>query len=162
MVPAVGVVSRVHRRRRGGGTVARRRRHRRTVAVVVEAVVARAVVVADARRYRDDHPALIARTVPVEVNRLEVLEGGEAVELVVQLVVGHDGEGVPSVDAIQRDVNLDSLDATGIHSDVFLGVAVAVVRVEVEGDITPIGVVADILHVVDDRDRVVVVHHHGL
>ena len=163
MVPAVGVVSRVHRRRRGRQARAMvRGRHRRTVAVVVEAVVARTVVVADARRYRDDHPALSARTVPVEVNRLEVFEGGEAVELAVQFVVGHDGEGIPSVDAIQWDVDLNSLDSAGIHSDVFLGVAVAVVRVEVEGDVTPIGVVADILHVVDDRDRVVVVHHHGL
>ena len=138
------------------------RRHRRTVTVVVVAVGARTVVVVDARRQCDDHPALVARTVPEEADRLEVFEGGEAVELVIQLVVGHDGEGVPSVDAIQRDVDLDSLDATGIHSYIFLGVTVAVVRVEVEGDVTPIGVVADILHVVDDRDRVVVVHHHGL
>ena len=120
------------------------------------------MVEGDARRGCDDDPALVARSVPVEADGLEVLDGGEAVELVVQLVVGHDGEGVPSVDAIQRDVNLDSLDSTGVHSDVFLGVAVAVVRVEIEGDVSPIGVVADILHVVDDRDRVVVVHHHGL
>ena len=158
VVVAVGVVMRIHR---GQGTVAGRR-HRRAEAVVVVAVDARAVVVADARRHRDDHPALAARTVPVEVDGLEVFEGGEAIELVAQLVVGHDGEGVPSVDAVQRDVDLDSLDATGIYSDVFLGVAVAVVRLEVEGDVTPIGVVADILHVVNDRDRVVVVHHHGL
>ena len=120
MVVAVGVVMRIHR---GQGTVAGRR-HRRAEAVVVVAVDARAVVVADARRHRDDHPALAARTVPVEVDGLEVFEGGEAVELVAQLVVGHDGEGVPSVDAVQRDVDLDSLDATGIYSDVFLGVAV--------------------------------------
>ena len=161
MVVAVGVVHRVHRGRRHARAVAGRR-HRRAVAVVVVAVGARAVIVADARRHRDDYPALSARTVPEEVDGFEVFEGGEAVELVIQFVVGHDGEGVPSVDAIQRDVDLDSLDSTGIHSHVFLGVAVAVVRVEVEGDITPIGVVADILHVVDDRDRVVVVHHHGL
>ena len=139
-----------------------RRRHRRTITVVVEAIGARTVVVADARRYCDDHPALGARTIPVEGDGLEVFEGGEAVELVIQFIVGHDGEGEPSVDAVQWDVDFDSLDSTGIHSDVFLGVAVAVVRVEVEGDVTPISVVADILHVIDDRDRVVVVHHHGL
>ena len=161
VVIAVGVVLRIHRRRRGARTVARRR-HRRTVTVVVEAVGARTVVEADARRYCDDHPAFGARTFPVEGDGLEVFEGGEAVELVVQLIVGHDGEGKPSVDAVQWDVDLDSLDSAGIDSDVFLGVAVAVVRVEVEGDVTPIGVVADILHVVNDRDRVVVVHHHGL
>ena len=108
------------------------RRHRRTVAVIVEAVGAWTVVEGDARRRCDDHPALPARTVPVEADGFEVFEGGEAVELVVQLVVGHDGEGVPSVDAIQGDVDLDSLDSTGVHSDVLLGVAVAVVRVEVE------------------------------
>jgi hypothetical protein len=161
VVVSVGVVVRIHRGRRCSGTVAGRR-HRRTEAVVVVAVAARAVVDADARRRRDDNPALGARSVPVEVDGLEVLEGGEAVELAAQLVVGHDGEGVPSVDAMQRDVDLDSLDTTRVHSHVLFGVAVAVVRVEVEGDITPIGVVADILHVVDDRDRVVVVHHHGL
>ena len=158
MVIAVGVVMRIHR---GKGTMARRR-HRRTITVVVEAIGARTVVVADTRRYRDDHPAFGARPIPEEADGLEVFEGGEAVELVANLVVGHDGEGIPSVDAIQRDVDFDSLDSTGIHSDVFLGVAVAVVGVEVEGDVTPISVVADILHVIDDRDRVVVVHHHGL
>ena len=113
---------RIHRRRRGARAVAGRR-HRRAIAVVVVAVDARAVVVADARRHRDDYPAFSARTVPEEVDGLKVFEGGEAVELVVQFVVRHDGEGVPSVDAIQRDVDLDSLDSTGIHSDVFLGVA---------------------------------------
>ena len=158
VVIAVGVVMRIHR---GKGTMARRR-HRRTITVVVEAIGTRTVVVADTRRYCDDHPALGARPIPKEADGLEVFEGGEAVELVANLVVGHDGEGIPSVDAIQRDVDFDSLDSTGIHSDIFLGVAVAVVRVEVEGDITPISVVADILHVVNDRDRVVVVHHHGL
>ena len=158
VVIAVSVVMRIHR---GKGTVARRR-HRRTKTVVVEAIGTRTVVVADTRRYCDDHPALGARPIPEEADGLEVFEGGEAVELVANLVVGHDGEGIPSVDAIQRDVDFDSLDSTGIHSDVFLGVAVAVVRVEVEGDVTPISVVADILHVIDDRDRVVVVHHHGL
>ena len=147
VVVAVGVVLRVHRRRRGAMVMTvSGRRHRRTEAVVVEAVGAGAVVVVDARRCRDDYPALGAWAVPVEVDGLEVFEGSEAVKLMVQFVVRHDGEGVPSVDAIQRDVNLDSLDATGIYSDIFFGVAVAVVRVEVEGDVTPIGVVADILH----------------
>ena len=130
VVVAVGVVMRIHRG--GHARTVSRRRHRRAIAIVVVAVGARTVVVADARRYRDDHPALAAWTVPVEVDGLEVFEGGEAVELITQFVVGHDGEGVPSVDAIQRDVDLDSLDATWIHSDVFLSVTVAVVWVHVE------------------------------
>ena len=120
------------------------------------------MVVADTRRYRDDHPALVARPIPVEADGLEVFEGGEAVELIIQLVVWHDGEDVPSVDATERDVDGDSLDTPGINSDVFLGVVVSVVRVKIEGDITSIGVVADVLHVIVDRDRVVVIHHHGL
>ena len=158
---AVGVVFRIHRRRRSARTMARRR-HRRTVAVVVVAVGTRTVVEADARRHRDDHPALSARPVPEEADGLEVFKGGEAVELVAQLVVRHDSESEPSVNAMQRDIDGDSLDSARIDSDVFFGVAVAVVRVEVEGDVTPIGVVANVLHVVIDRDRVVVVHHHGL
>ena len=59
-----------------------RRRHRRTVTVIVVAIGARTVVVAYTRGYRDDHPALSARTIPVEGDGLEVFEGGEAVELV--------------------------------------------------------------------------------
>jgi hypothetical protein len=80
VVIAVGVVMRIHRRRHAR-TVARRQ-HRRTITVVVEAIGARTVVVADTRRYCDDHPALGARTIPVEGDGLEVFEGGEAVELV--------------------------------------------------------------------------------
>jgi hypothetical protein len=159
-VIAVCVVLWIHRRRHSR-TVARRR-HRRTVAIVVVAVDARAVIVARTRRHRDDNPGLSARSVPVEPDGLEVFEGGEAIEVVAEFVVRHDGEGVPSVDTMERDVDGDSLDAARIHSHVFLSVVVSVVRVEIQGDITPIGVVADVLHVVVDRDRAVVIHHHGL
>lgn len=138
------------------------RRHWRTVAVVVVAVGARASVVAQARTDIDDHPAFGAGTVPIEADRLEVLKGGEAVELVILFVVGHDGEGNPSVDAAQRDVDGDSLDPTRIDFHIFLGVVVAVVGVKVDVYITPIGVVTDVLHIIVDRDRAVVVHHHWL
>ena len=161
VVVAIGVVVRVHRGRRRARAVAGRR-HRRTITIIVEAVVARAVVDSRARRYVDDHPALVARPVEVEVDRLEVLEDGEAVEVVAQLVVGHDGEAMPTMNLVGRDFDGDSLDVTRTHSDVFFGVAVAVVRIEIEADITPIGVVADVLHVVVDRDRAIVIHHHGL
>ena len=163
VVVAIGVVVRIHRgRRRAVARAVAGRWHRRTVAVIVEAVVARAVVDRRARRHGDDHPALVARPVEVEADGLEVFEDGEAVEVVTQLVVGHDGEAMPSVDHVGRDFDGDSLDATRTHSDVFLGVAVAVVGIEVERDVTPIGVVADVLHVVVDRDRAIVIHHHGL
>lgn len=143
----IGVVHRIHRT----GFVAGRR-HRRTEAVIVVAVAAGAVVVADARRHRNDYPVVGTRPVPVEANGVEVLESGEAVELIAQLVVRHDGESVSSVDKAKRDVHRDSLDATRTNFHVFFGVAVAVIRVEEERDITPIGVVSDILHVVVDRD----------
>ena len=163
VVVAVGVVVRVHRgRRRAVARAVAGRRHRRAIAVIVEAVVAGAVVDCRARRHVDDHPALFARPVEVEADRLEIFEDGEAVEVVTQFVVGHDGERMPSVDHVGRDFDGDSLDATRTNLDVFLGVAVAVVRIEIEVDITPIGVVADVLHVVVDRDRAIVIHHHGL
>jgi hypothetical protein len=160
----VGVVLRIHRRRRCSVTVtvAGRRRHRGTESVVVVAVDAGAVVVAHERRYGDDHPGFGARTVPVEADGLEVFKGGEAVEFVVQFVVGHDGEVHPSVDTVERNVDGDSLDVSGANLDFLLGVVVAVVRVKVDVCVTPIGVVADVLHVVVDRDRVAAVHHHWL
>ena len=165
VVVVVGVVVGIQRRSAvevSRRIATRRRRSDRIVTVIVEAVGVRAIVVARARRHAEDHPRLVVRSVPAEAHGLEVFEGGEAVELIVQLVVGHDGVDHPSVETVERDVDGDSLDASGIHSDVFLGVVVAVVRVEVEGDITSIGVVADVLHVVVDRDRAVVIHHHGL
>jgi len=164
-VIAVGVVHRVHRRRYARAvTVASRRRgrHRRAIAVVVVAVGAGACVDANPRRGTDDHPTLGARSSPVEADRLKVLEGSEAVQLVAHLVVGHDGERNPSVDAVHGDVDGDSLDATGVDLDVLVGVVVAVVGVEVEVNVPSVGVVADVFHVIVDRDRVVVVHHHGL
>ena len=157
---AVGVVHRVHRGRHSR-TVAGRR-HRRTEAIVVVAVGAGAMVVADARSDVDHYPRFGARTMPAEADGLEVLEGGEAVELAANRVVRHDRVGEVTVDAIGRNLNGDSLDAAGTNLYVFLGIAVAVVRIEVDADVPSISVVAYILHVVVDRDRVVVVHHHGL
>ncbi|KWW26295.1 MAG: hypothetical protein F082_116 [bacterium F082] len=157
MVVAVGVVDRVHR---GHGVTVRR--HRRAESVVVVAVGARTVVVAHTWSDVDHHPGLSARAMPAEADGLEVLEGGEAVELAAYRVVGHDRVGEVTVDAVGRDLDSDSLDATGTDLHVFLGVGEAVVRIEVDADVTSIGVVANVLDVVVDRDRVVVVHHHGL
>ena len=126
--------------------------HRRTIAIVVVAVAARAVVVARTRSDVNHHPRFGARPVPVEAYRLKVLEGGEAVEVTAHFVVRHDGEGTVQIDVVDRDVDDDSLDATWTNLDILLGVVVAVVRVKVDEDVTPIGVVSDILHVVVDRD----------
>ena len=147
VVIVIGVMHRIHRAR-----LVASGRHRRTETIVVVTVVARTVVVADARRHSDNHPALGARPVPEEADGLEVLEGGEAVELVTHFVVRHDCESAPSVDTAERDVHGNSLDAARTHFHVFFDVAVAVVRIEEERDITPIGVVSNVLHVVVDRD----------
>lgn len=147
VVITVGVVHRIHRT----GFVAGGR-HRRAEAIVVVAVAAGTVVVADARRHRNDHPVLGARPIPVEADGVEVFEGSEAVELITQLVVRHDSESVSSVNKAKRDVHRDSLDAARTDFHIFFGVAIAIIRVEEERDITPIGVVSDILHVVVDRD----------
>ena len=147
VVVTVSVVHRIHR----AGFVTSGR-HRRTEAVIVVAVAARTVVVADARGHRDDHPALGARPIPVEADGVEVLEGGEAVEFIAQLVVRHDGEGAPSVDTTERDFQGDSLDMPRTYFHVFFVVAVTIVRIEVDRDITLIGVVSDVLHVIVDCD----------
>ncbi len=136
--------------------------HRRTEAVIVVAIATRTVVVARTRSDMDHHPRFGARPVPVEAYRLEILKSGEAVKLAAHFVVRHDGECAIQVDAVGRDIDSDSLDATGIDLDVLLGVVIAVVWVKENIDVTPIGVVSNVLHVVVDSDRVVVVHHHRL
>ena len=157
MVVAVGVVHRIHRTR-----LVTWRRHGRTVSVVVVAVVARTVVVARARPDVDDHPALVARSFPEEGDGLEVFKGGEAVELISHLIVRHDGEGVPLADTVGRNLDGNPLNATGAYFHPFLGITVAFVGGEVEADITPVGVISDILDVVVNGDRIVLVHHHRL
>lgn len=126
--------------------------HRRTEAVIVVAVATRTVVVARTRSDMDHHPRFGARPVPVEADRFEVLEGGKAVEVAAHFVVRHDGEGTVQVNVVDRDVDDDSLDATWTNLDILLGVVVAVVGVKVDEDVTPIGVVSNVLHVVVDRD----------
>ena len=119
------------------------------------------VVVRD-RTYVDDHPRLGARTNPAEVDGFEVFEGGEAEELVVHLVVRHDGESAVSVDAFGGDVNGNALDVSRTYLDPLFGVVVAFVRIEVEINAAFVGVVANVLHVIVDGDGVGVVDHYGL
>lgn len=157
LVVAVGVVLRVHRRRHSRAVAVMW-----TIAVVIVAVGAGTVVVARAGTYVDDHPAFVARPTPVEGDRLEVLEGGEAVQLVAQFVVGHDGEGMTLAYAVGRDADSDALDASGTYCDPLRGVVVAVVRVHVEVNAASVGVVANVFNVVVDGDGVGVVNHHGL
>ena len=92
VVIAIGVVLRIHRRQVVRVMTAWRR-HRRAEAVVVVAVSARTVVVARTRTNPDHHPRLVVVAIPAEAQGLEVLEGGEAEELVIQLVVRHHRVG---------------------------------------------------------------------
>ena len=117
-----------------------RRRSDRIVTVVVEAVRIRAVVVARTRSDTEDHPRLVAIAVPAEAHRLEVLEGGEAVEL----------------------RHCDSLDSTGADSHVLSAVVAPIVRIEVDEEVSPISIVSNVLDIIIDSDRIGVVGQHGL
>lgn len=107
------MVSRIHWRR--SPIAVSVRRHRWEVAVVVVPVGIWTVVVADTWRHRNDHPALGTRPVPIEADRLEIFEGGKAVEFIAQFVVGHDGEGVSSVNAVLWDIDGYPLDSPRMH-----------------------------------------------
>lgn len=157
VVIPVGVVHRIHRVQSVACW-----RHRRTISVVVVAVGARTVVVPRAGTDVDDHPALGARPFPVERDGLEVFEGSEAVQLLAQFVVGHDGEGVPPADEVGRNLKGDSLDVPRAYLDPFLGIAVAFVGVEVEANAASVSVVANVLNIVVDGDGVGIVDHYGL
>ena len=88
----IGVVVWIHRRHvvRVWTVSSRRRRwHHRTVAVIVVAIGAGTGVVTRTGTDMDDHPRLVVIAIPAEAHWLEVFEGGEAIQLVVQLVVRH-------------------------------------------------------------------------
>ena len=166
MVVVVGVVVRIHRRHAvrsiGAPATMRRRRHHREVTVIVEAVFARTVVVAHARSDMNHHPRLVVVAIPAEANRLEVLEDGEAEELVIHLVVGHHRVKNRGVQTVGGDVDCDSLDFAGADAHVLGGVGVTVVGVEIDAEITTIGVISDILYIIVNGDRIGVVGQHGL
>ena len=143
-------------------TMAVRQGHRGTETVVVVTVAARAGVEARARTDVDYYPRLGARTMPPEADGIKVLKSGETVEFIAHRVVRHDCVDRIAINAVARNLNGDSLDTARAYFHVFLGIGVTVVGVEIDVHVTPIGVVADVLHVVVDRDRVGVVHHHGL
>jgi hypothetical protein len=158
VVVMVGVVVRIHGVRSGST----RRRHRRTIAVVVVAVFTRTIVVTRARRHAVDHPRLVTRSVPAEAHWLEVFEGGEAVELVVQFIVRHHRVDPGGVGAVGRNGDRNPSDATRAHSHVLRAVAVAIVGIEVDIEIATIGVISDILNIIVDGDRIGIVGQHGL
>ena len=114
VVMGVGVVMRIHGRHVRSArapTTRRRRRQHRTIAVGVVAVFTGTVIVARTRSDVDDHPRLVVITIPAEADRLEVFEGGEAVELIIQFVVGHHRVEHGGVGAVGRNGDRHPSDA---------------------------------------------------
>jgi hypothetical protein len=89
---------------------------------------------------------------PAEADRLEVFKGGETVQFAAHRVVRHERVDNVAVDGAARNLDFDSLDATGAHFHIFLNIFVTILGAEVDADVAPIGVVADVLHIVVDRD----------
>ena len=165
VVVVVGVVVRIHRRSAvevSRRIATRRRRHDRIVTVIVEAVGVRAVVVARTRRYAVDHPRFSARSVPAKAHRLEVFKNGEAVEFTVQFVVRHHRVDPGGIRTVGRNGDRNPSDTTRAYSHVFRAIAVAIVGIEVDIEITPISIVSDILNIIVDGDRIGIVGQHGL
>ena len=166
VVVAIGVVVRIHRRHvvrvSTVRTARRRRRQHRAVAIVVVAVVTGTIVVARAWSHVDDYPRLVAIAIPAEAYRLEVFEGGEAVELTIEFVVGHHGVCPGGVWAVGRNADRNPSDATRAHSHVLRSIAVTVVGIEIDIEIATIGVISNILNIIVNGDRIGVVGQHGL
>ena len=110
----------------------------------------------------NDHPRLVVMAIPAEADRLEVFEHREAVQLIAQLVIRHHCVSPVRIGTIGRNVDRNPFDPTGGHSHVFLCIVITVVRIEIDIDITPVGVVSDILDIIIDGNRIGVVGQHGL
>ena len=166
VVITVGVVMWIHRRHvvrvRSMWCARRRRRHHRTIAVVVVAIGTRTDVVTRTGTDIDDHPRLVVITVPAEAHRLEVLEGGKAVELIVQFVVWHHRVQHRGIGAVSRDADRNPSDTTRAHFHVLVSVAVTVVRIQVDIEIATVCVISYILHIIVNGDRIGIVGQHGL
>ena len=165
VVIVIGVVMRIRGRKRAWSrsrTKAGGRRHRRHETVVVVAVIAGPRV--EARTWRQDrhYPSRIARAVPREADWLKVLKRGEGVQVVAHFIVRHNRINDGWIQPIGHNVEGDSLDLARADLHVPVGVFGAVIGIEVDADISLIGIVSNVLHVVIDRDRVVVIHYHGL
>ena len=162
----IGVMMRIRRRKRtragAGARTRNRRRHRRHETVIVEAIVSRPGVETWTRRQNRYDPGGITRAVPREADWLKVLERGEGEQVFAHLIIRHNRINDGRIQTIGHDIERDSLDLAGADLDTFVGIFGAVIRIEIDADISLIGNISDILHVVADRDRVIVIHYHGL
>lgn len=161
-ISVVHRIERVHSVEVARRITTRRRRQDWIVAVVVVTVGMRAVVVARTRTHVDHHPGLIAVTVPAEADWFEVFKDSEAEEVFVHLIVGHHCVNPRGVQAIGRDVDGDSSDSTGIDSHIFSGVVVTIVRIQIDINVSSVGIVSNVLDIVIDGDRIGIVGQHGL
>ena len=163
---SVSVVMRIHWRHVvrtvRAPTARRRRRHHRTIAIVVVAVGAGTVVVVRTRSDVNDHPRLVVITVPAEAHRLEVFEGGEAVELVAQFIVWHHRVKNGGIRTVGWDTDRNPSDTARTYFHVLVGVAVTVIRIKVDIEIATISVISDILNIIVDGDRIGVIGQHWL
>lgn len=165
VVVVIGVVMRIQRTHVvevSWRIATRRRRSDRIVAVVVEAVWVGAMVVARTRTDADDHPTLVAITVPAEAHRLEVLEGGEAVQLASQLIVWHYRIDPGGIRTVGWDRHRNPLDSTGADSHVLSTVVAPIIGIKVDVEVASISIVSNVLDIVIDSDRIGVVGQHGL
>lgn len=122
VVMGIGVVVRIHDNvmwTSGTPTARRRRRQHRTITVIVVTVFTGTVIVTRTRSDVDDHPRLIAIAIPAEAYGLEVFESGEAIELVVQFVVGHHRVKHGGIWTVGRDGDCNPSDAACADLHVF-------------------------------------------
>ena len=120
------------------------------------------IVVARTRRYAVDHPRLVVGSIPAEAHWLVVFEDGEAVEFTVQFVVRHHRIDPGGIRAVGRDGNRNSPDAARAYFHVLVGVAIAIIGIQIDVEIATVGVVSDILNIIVDGDRIGIVGQHGL
>lgn len=160
VVMGIGVVMRIHRRH--VVRVTRTRMWYRTIAIVVVAIRTRAMVVTWARSDVDDHPRLVAIAVPEKAYRLEVFKGGEAEQLVIELVVRHHRISPCEIQTAGRNSDRNSSDATRAYSHILRAIAITVIGIEIDIEIATISVVSDILDIIVDSYRIGIVGQHGL
>ncbi len=120
------------------------------------------MVVAGSWSHMNDYPRLVVIAIPAETHWFKVLESGEAVKLVAKFVVRHHRVGPGRIRTVSRDAHRNPLDATRAYSHIFSGIAMTVIRIEINVEIATIGVVSDILNIIVDGDRIGVIGQHGL
>lgn len=117
---------------------------------------------AHTRTHAEDHPGLVAVSVPAEAHRFEVFKGGEAEELVTEFIVWHHRIDPRGIRTIGRDGNRYSLDSARADPHVLSGIPATIVRIEIDVEITPISEVSNVLDIIIDSDRIGVIGQHGL